>query len=237
MLNVNQYSQHHVARERYRRSVTKAWFVDLWGRIHGDSTDLVRFEEVAQPLQVRQQIPRGIRAVPLDQIVGSVGRVHDFTRTFLPRLRVEEERWVGIAAAFETMQPLPVVELYQIGAVYFVRDGHHRISVARVQGMGEIEANVVEFVSPVGLQAKDFQQNCWLNVLEKRIKEQTMFVIDGELAKHQYEERLRRAEQERYAQQVLANRPDRFAPLRARLGDLLINCGTRLKAQPQQEFV
>jgi hypothetical protein len=62
-------------------------------------------------------------------------------------------------------------------------------------------------------------------------------VIDGELAKHEFEERLRQAERERYCQQVLANRPGLQVRLREWLGNLLIACGMWLKAQPQQEFV
>jgi hypothetical protein len=153
-------------------------------------------------------------------------------------LCVEEERWVGIAAAFDAMQPLPAVELYQIGAVYFVRDGHHRISVARVYGMGEIEANVVEFKSPMALQAADFMNNRWGSVVERTRKEEDMFNrIDVELTKVEFAERLRQAERERLCQQVQTNGTDRSVHLRQRLGDLLISFGTRLKAQTQQEFV
>ncbi|MFN8487607.1 MAG: hypothetical protein U0350_08460 [Caldilineaceae bacterium] len=238
MLNVNQYHQRHVERERYRRSVTKGWLWDSWGRITGRATDLVRFEEVAQRLQLRQQLPRGLLAVRLDQIVGSVGRAEDFTRSFLPRGCVDGERWVQIATMFTDMETLPPVELYQVGAVYFVRDGHHRISVARVNNLREVEANVVEFTSPVLLKTEHFQQKQWQRVIEQTIKEKTMFVIDAELAKHEFEERLRQGERERYARQILANRPSLSIRLQGKLADFLIAFGTWLKAQPpQQELV
>lgn len=238
MLNVNQYHQRHVERERYRRSVTKGWLSDNWGRVMGKATDLVHFEEVAQHLQLRQQLPRGLRSVHLDQIIGSVGRAQDFTRHFLPRSCVDGERWVQIATMFADMETLPPVELYQVGAVYFVRDGHHRISVARVNGLCELEANVVEFTSPVFLKTEHFQQQQWQSVIEKTIKEKTMFVIDAELAKHEFEERLRQGERERYARQILANRPILSIRLQAKLADCLIAFGTWLKAPPpQQELV
>lgn len=240
MLLVNQFHQRHAEQERFRRSVSKAWYVDRWGRMRGKATDLVPFEAVAQRLQMRQQMPRGIQLIPLAQIVGSVGRVPDFTRGLLPRSHIDGDRWVQIAEAFAAMESVPPIELFQIGTVYFVRDGHHRISVAKVNGLQEIEANVIEFMSPIKLRVEEFQQKSWMAQLEKSIdklgKENDMYSIDAELAKHAFEERLRQAEHERLVQRMLANRPKPSARLRARLGDLLIAFGTRLKVPAQQKF-
>lgn len=236
MLKVNQIHQRHVERERFRRSVSNAWYADCWGRMAGKATNLVRFEEVAQRLQLRQQIPRGIQSVPMAQIVGSVGRAHDFTRGFLPRARIDGERWVAIALAFTALESLPAVELFQIGAVYFVRDGHHRISVASVNGLREIEANVIELKSPVKLKVADFQPKRWWTMIEEIIEENDMFSIDADVAKHAFEERLRQAEHERLVQQMLANRPKPSDRLRQWLGDFLIAFGTRLKVPAQQKF-
>lgn len=155
------------AKETYRRNVLKGRFTDLWSRVTGSKTDLVRFADVAQPLHLRQQLSRGIRSVPLKQIVGSVGRAQDFTGTFLPRSKVNEERWAQIEMAFQQMETLPPVQLYQVGKVYFVSDGHHRISVARANGLREIEADVVELPSPVQLQVEDFQQDRWRNMVNQ----------------------------------------------------------------------
>jgi hypothetical protein len=155
------------ARDRYDACVSKARLSDLWGRITGGATDLVRFQDVAQRLHARQQRPRGIQSVPLERIVGSVGRTHDFTRGFLPRPCVNRNRWSGIDAALNALVPLPPIELYQIGEVYFVLDGHHRISVALANGVCELEANVVDLMTPVMLTVEDFQRDGWIEKAEK----------------------------------------------------------------------
>jgi hypothetical protein len=110
--------------------------------------------------------------------------------------------------------------------------------VARANGLADIEANVVELASPVLLTVEDFQQDRWINKFKQASKEKTMYyVIDAETAKHEYEERLQRAEHERLCRQVMANQPKRQVHLRQNLGELLIAVGTRLKAQAQPELV
>ncbi len=86
----------------------------------------------------------GTRQIPLDAIVGSVGRYQDFTRTFLPRLENDEDRWVSVGAAAPTVADLPPIDVYKIGETYFVLDGNHRVSLARLQNFREIDANVIE---------------------------------------------------------------------------------------------
>ena len=117
--------------ERYRRSAGKAQVADLLGKITGASTDLISYDAVANRLRARQQIEMGTRMVPLDQIVGSVGRYRDFTRTFLPRAGINPERWARVDAIMHSLEGYLPIELYKIGEVYFVRDGNHRVSVAR----------------------------------------------------------------------------------------------------------
>jgi hypothetical protein len=80
--------------------------------------------------------------VPISQIGGSEGRVGDFDRDFNPLKDYTRRRWLGIAAARERGKVLPPVSLVQVGDVYFVKDGHHRISVARAVGQDAIEARV-----------------------------------------------------------------------------------------------
>jgi hypothetical protein len=83
--------------------------------------------------------------VPIAQIGGSEGRAGDFDRDFNPLQDYTRERWLGIAAARERGKALPLVSLAQVGDIYFVKDGHHRISVARALGQKAIEAKVVEW--------------------------------------------------------------------------------------------
>jgi hypothetical protein len=84
----------------------------------------------------------GTKTVLISQIRGSEGRCDDFDIDFLPRQTHSEERWLNVARARQLDAMLPPVDLIQVGRVYFVRDGHHRISVARALGQEYFEARV-----------------------------------------------------------------------------------------------
>lgn len=105
--------------------------------------------------------------VPLENIVGSVGRYRDFTRNFLPRAGVNEERWTRLDAALNSMEGFPPVELFKIGEVYFVRDGNHRVSVARANGSTHIEAFVTEIETDIPLTLDDFERDQWIIKIER----------------------------------------------------------------------
>ena len=89
---------------------------------------------------------RGIRSVPLDRIVGSVGRYHDFESRFRFKQNIPSERLQWIKAAMREGRPLKPVELYQIKDEYYVSDGNHRIAAAKELGHDEILARIVEFI-------------------------------------------------------------------------------------------
>lgn len=153
--------------DRYRRSLTRAQLVDLMGAVTGAKTDLVSYDEVANRLRSRQQIEMGTQTVPLSKIVGSVGRYRDFTRTFLPRQGINAERWARVDAVMNSMEGFPPVELYRIGDVYFVRDGNHRVSVARANNLDQIEAYVTEIPTNVLLTQEDFERDQWIIKIER----------------------------------------------------------------------
>ena len=94
----------------------------------------------------------GVTSVPLDSIVGTVDRTRDFDRRFRPTSPRTRGRWEKIAAAMRRGEAMPPVLLYKIGEIYFVRDGHHRVSVARALGWKEIEARVTEVQTRVGAE-------------------------------------------------------------------------------------
>ena len=114
--------------------------------------DLLPFEEVRRKLHLRNVRSLGLQNVPLDTIVGSVDRYEDFNRAFLPRRKFLEERWERVLSLVSDMSGLPPVELYKAGEIYFVRDGNHRVSVARLHGDPTIEAYVWEYTVRVPLQ-------------------------------------------------------------------------------------
>lgn len=112
---------------------------------------LLSWEQVQQLLSSRQEIDRGTQAIPIDHIVGSVGRYRDFDRAFLPLDGADEERWKQLDIAVNELRNLPPIEVYKLGEVYFVRDGNHRVSVAKANGATHIEAHVTEVETRVPL--------------------------------------------------------------------------------------
>jgi hypothetical protein len=113
----------------------------LWSTFTGKSRSLLSLAEV-DAAQVRDRHSAGLRAVSIERIRGSEGRSEDFDCSFYPIQNHSRERWMNVARARDKEAALPPVELIQVGDLYFVRDGHHRISVARALGERYIEAEV-----------------------------------------------------------------------------------------------
>lgn len=135
--------RHSRSMDSCRHLKMQAMLFDKWRYIRGEATDLLCFEDIIKG-STQQNTARRVQEVALRQIIGSVGRSRDFTRDFLPRQTINLERWTRIHLAFVRHEPLPLVELYQVGDIYCVVDGHHRISVARALGFKEIDAYVMQ---------------------------------------------------------------------------------------------
>jgi len=131
----------------------QAMLQEIVARLTGKSTRLLSYEEVAQKLHLGGRAERGIQAIPVAAIVGSVGRYTDFTRTFRPLRSNDQQRWAGVKAALGDPNGagLPPIDVYKVGEVYFVLDGNHRVSIARQEGLTHIDARVIEVRSPVPL--------------------------------------------------------------------------------------
>jgi hypothetical protein len=114
----------------------------LSSALTGRSNRLLDLAAVRRACDVGSRRFGGTRAVPLDQIRGSEGRSGDFDADFRPLGGHTKDRWVGIATAQQMGRTMPPVDLIQVGDAYFVRDGHHRISVARALGQKAIDARV-----------------------------------------------------------------------------------------------
>ncbi len=128
---------------------------EILARVTGSSAELLSFDDVRRKLKASGGLSRGLRDIPLDAIVGSVGRYKDFTRSFLPKLEADQNRWARVMAATTDPTGVPPIEVYQIGQAYFVLDGNHRVSVARQLGNKYIQAYVTEFRSKVPLSPDD----------------------------------------------------------------------------------
>jgi len=116
-----------------------------------DKDKLLSFNDVKDILKPKNETYRGMQVVPLDLIVGSEGRYRDFNKFFLPRAEHLRQRWERVDMARLKDIILPPIQLYEIGGVYFVRDGNHRVSVARTQGNGAIDAEVISLASEINI--------------------------------------------------------------------------------------
>jgi hypothetical protein len=128
--------------EEFRRLRNRAKRRQLWASLTGQRYDLLSLYERQQSQAAQASSYAGIQLVPIAKIRGSASRVTDFDADFRPLQMHNSQRWVNIALAYHREEALPPVELVQMGDIYFVNDGHHRISVAKLLGQQEIEAEV-----------------------------------------------------------------------------------------------
>ncbi len=137
----------------FRQAHQNAALQQVLARVTGKSVELLSYDDVLHKLRQTGRAALGVREIPVDAIVGTVGRTNDFTRTFLPRRSDDEQRWAGLMAFVQenSLDSLPPIEVYQIGTAYFVQDGHHRVSIARKLGIQFITAYVTEVYTRVPL--------------------------------------------------------------------------------------
>ena len=117
-----------------------------------DVNHILPFEEVARALGRTGERRLGLQLISLDSIVGSVDRSREFDRDFRPTTPRVRERWQRINLAQRKGQAMPPIDVYRIGELHFVKDGHHRVSVARALGHADIEAYVTEVLTQVGAE-------------------------------------------------------------------------------------
>jgi hypothetical protein len=135
-------AQHDFMRARRAATVAR-----LAAKLRGEPDDvgvILPYEEVIEALGFVSEHSAGLTVVPLDAIVGSVDRSRDYDRRFRPTSGRTRGRWEQIAAAARRGESFPPVDLVRVGELYFVRDGHHRVSVARALGRTDIDAYVTE---------------------------------------------------------------------------------------------
>jgi len=123
---------------------------------------LLNLTMVKQQCQISNQYHLGLQTAQLNQIRGSADRSHDFDLDFHPRQNHSRQRWVSVAMVWLAGEPLPPVELIQVGNIYFVEDGHHRISVAKAMGQLEIDAEVKAWQVKGALPWDPVRQELWM---------------------------------------------------------------------------
>ncbi|MCC6314236.1 MAG: transcriptional regulator [Thermomicrobiales bacterium] len=131
-------------RTDFERARQRAFLHDLVSVFARRPNDLIPYHAVRQRVAPEAESYRGLQTVRIDQIIGSMDRFQDFDRAFLPRKRFIAGRWQNVDRAYYADIQLPPIQLYKVGDVYFVKDGNHRVSVAREKGQEFIDAEVIE---------------------------------------------------------------------------------------------
>jgi hypothetical protein len=141
-------AQFDFGRQRRRRALAR-----IAARMRLEPSDvnvILPFEEVVAALGRRGERSLGLQTIPLDSIVGTVDRGREFDRSFRPTSGRVRPRWERIATAVRKGEAMPPIDVYRIGELHFVKDGHHRVSVARALGHEVIEAWVTEIITELG---------------------------------------------------------------------------------------
>jgi hypothetical protein len=155
------------ARADFQQARFQAFINRVWATLSGQPSTLLSYDEIKEKLHIGGPIYRGVKTVRVDQIAGSLNRYHEFDRVFLPASDKLEQRWTSVNRAFYQEISLPPVVLYKVGQVYFVVDGHHRVSVARKQGQIYIEAEVRECATRVNITPNIRPED--LEILENKV--------------------------------------------------------------------
>src|SRR5215212_4277419 len=140
-------AQYDFSRARRRRALAR-----LSARLRraDDVNHILPFEEVVQALGRLGERRLGEQTIPLDSIIGTVDRSREFDRAFRPTSQRVRERWERINLAQRSGKAMPPIDVYRIGDMHFVKDGHHRVSVARALGYHDINAYVTEVLTELG---------------------------------------------------------------------------------------
>ncbi len=172
-MDANSTYVHGLARADFERARRKAFMHEIGAFLSRRPNTLMSFAEVQRALPIKGQIYRGMQQVPVAQIQGTVDRFRDFDRDFLPLQAHTRTRWEAIDRASLAQEVLPPIMLYQVGDMYFVKDGHHRVSVAREQGQTMIDAEVIECPTNVPLTSASDARDLIRLAEYARFQEQT----------------------------------------------------------------
>lgn len=185
-MNKLQYQQ---AQEDFSKAKMKAHFENLFSSLQMKRRDLLSLYDVKDLLKPKTETYIGVKPIPIKKIVGSEGRYQDFNKTFLPKKEMLRGRWQSIDQAHMQYIELPPINVYKIGESYFVRDGNHRVSVAKARGIEFVDASIVELGSEItpepGMSMKKLKKMV-IDYERKRFLEEYGIGDDDELARIQF---------------------------------------------------
>lgn len=200
-LMVEEYTHRSQGLQHFSNARRRAQRDAISARLTGRDTSLLPFDAIRTELRQQSPLYRGLREVPLDEIVGSVGRYKDLSRKFLPLTDAMRERFVRITSLAIT-EGWPPIELFQIGGVYFVKDGNHRVAAARELEFPSIESHVWEYPEDVTIGPDDSLDDILIRFGERNFMKLTG--LDERIPDHG----------------ILFTTPGRYTELRAQILDL-----------------
>ena len=157
--------------EDFSKARNKALFNEIQHFLNPDEATLISFSDIKKLLKPKNETYLGMKTVPVNLIVGSESRYQDFDNRFFPKRMHLKTRWEHIDMAHLKDINLPPTSLYELGGVYFVRDGNHRVSVAKAKGIEFIDGEVVSLQSEIKLNPGDSLAKMTKQVInyEKRV--------------------------------------------------------------------
>ncbi len=157
--------------EDFNKARNKALVNEIQHILRPDEASLISFSDIKKLLKPKNEVYMGMQIIPVNLIVGSEGRYKDFDNHFFPKSRFLKNRWEHVDLAHLTDVVLPPISLYEVGGLYFVRDGNHRVSVAKAQGIENIDADVVSLQSEIKLKPGSTKEEMVKQVItyEKRV--------------------------------------------------------------------
>ncbi len=138
-----------MARSDFGRLRTRETITRILSLLMAQRSEMLSLGDVRSLLRPDSETYRGMQTIPLARIVGSEGRYRDFNRAFLPRHDKLMRRWISVDVAHYKDVQLPPIKVFEIGGAYFVRDGNHRVSVAKAQGAEFIDAEVISLATEI----------------------------------------------------------------------------------------
>lgn len=144
--------ENSIASDDFSRAKNKARMQTIMNALRWKNPNLLSFYEVTSLIKPKSETYLGMRTIPVEKIIGSEGRYHDFSAAFFPKREMLRHRWESIDSAVIDNVILPPISVYSLGGYYFVRDGNHRVSVAKSKGVEFIDAEVVELDSQIPLK-------------------------------------------------------------------------------------
>lgn len=160
------------ARLRFDKARKQAFYDKVSAFLTGRPTEMLPFDMIRAELRQQNPFYQGVQEIPVDLIVGSVGRYREFTRRFLPLTDSLRERWIGVDNLAATTG-WPPIDAYLVGGVYFANDGNHRVSVARQLDIPTIEAHVWEYPADVQIGPDDPLDDVLIRLGEQNFMDKT----------------------------------------------------------------